>query len=446
MTPRVCLRCDWSGETREKECPSCGATLFSPPGSERAAGRAEERRKRIRAFGRGKEPPPQGPGPAEPDKSEQAHAERPGIRGVAVVVILALAVAAVIFVQANTPDPNAGPVAGLQGVLIYTDLDLVSGRARLWAWDLETGVVHEGPEVDQPLELVDAARAGSGWIGLIDEEADEMHASYLDSFDGSASPIPVAGGDLVAWEPLGEHVAAVIDDEGRCTLTTVSVRLGTEVTNDPLGCDAAEALARSSAQTFLGIVYADAPGIMATSGASIDTQVDDASLVGVSVSGRILALPSECSPVQVRQGICGALSLVNEIPTSGHPSEPRTRLVPYGEEDAALELERLAGWSRFGDRAYVVGVYRGVFGLYAIPVPPPSRVVEGPIVPERLIPTLTTDIAVTETANGELLVTRAGTLILIRGSAPLEYLEPPSGAPPPDGPILWMSTLPGVSS
>ncbi|MGZ8571523.1 MAG: hypothetical protein ACXWW5_04775 [Actinomycetota bacterium] len=129
------------------------------------------------------------------------------------------------------------------------------------------------------------------------------------------------------------------------------------------------------------------------------------------------------------------------IPDTDPRNDPRKELVRYGEEDASLTFEGFAGWSRFGDHAYIVGSYRNVLGLYSVPVPRRSVRIEGLIEPDLVMPSNTTSIHISETATGELFVTRGETLILVRGTDPLEYPEPPDGAPMPEGPILWLPTV-----
>lgn len=445
MTARVCLRCDWSGESRSKTCPSCGAPLFTAttPGRVSQTKRDARRERKLREdVVRDPSPVPEAP-PTE--EGERAVRERPGLRRVAALAIVALAVAAVFVINTNTPEPNAGPVSGLQGWLVYTDRDVESGTSRLLAWDLETGAVREGPEVGMLVEMIDGASGVAGSVGLVEEgEAGEMRASYLDGFESLSAEVPVVSGDLVAWGPLGEHVASVtVDDLGRCEVRDITMPSGTEVAHDPFACGEADSLAQSSERTFLGFTDAGEERIISTLGSdSVTPEVDDARLVAVSPSGRVLAVPTTCRPRERSARMCGGLSLVYVLPSKLDP-DGRRELVHYGEPDAVFELESIVGWSSSGDRAYAVGTYKDSLGLWALPVPRrPSVVVEEPIVPHLLLPALTLDIAVTETATGELLVTRAGTLILVRESGGPEYLDPPSGAPPPDGPIVWLRTLP----
>ncbi|HEY7478142.1 MAG TPA: hypothetical protein VIB62_07885 [Actinomycetota bacterium] len=366
----------------------------------------------------------------------------------AVGAVIVAAVVAVVVVRSNTPTPSADPIAGLQGILVYTDADVQSGRARLWAWNLETGEISEGPEVDTPVQLVDAFEAGPGWVALASGDRDGMRASSLDTFATDRQETTVLDGDLVTWGPFGEEAAAVtIDEDDVCELRAVAVSADVESRTEPFPCGHVDAIARSSAKTFLGFSSAGHSEIVSTlEDGGVVHEIDDARLVSVSETGRILAVDTRCRAEDMREGQCQGLGLVNVIPDPFLGGEPTRELVRYGERDATLLFESLAGWSRFGDRAYVVGSYRGVLGLYGIPVPRPSEIVDEPIMPERLLPALTLDMSVTETSTGELLIARAGTLVLSRAGAPPEYFQPPSGVPPIAGPIVWLPSLAGVTA
>ncbi len=364
------------------------------------------------------------------------------------VLLLVAAVVGVIVVQSNTRDPDAptGRIADMRGTLLYVDPDPATGRSRLWLWNLETGAIDEGPEIATPTEMVDASQAGSGWVGLTSGSGDEFRASYLDTFGANDAAIQLADGARVAWGPFGESVSSLTrSEEGQCDILTLAIALDADVNFPPFPCDRVGTMALSSASTFFDVSNDDSTSIYSTLGSDrLVVEIEDAVLAGVSETGRVLAVPTSCSVRQEQERLCPALSILDVIPDP-HDSrnDPRKRLVRYGEEDASLTFERLAGWSRFGDHAYIVGTYRSVLGLYSVPVPRRSIPIQGPIQPDLVMPLNTTSIHITETPTGELFVARGDTLILVRGADPLEYPEPPDGAPMPEGPILWLPAVMG---
>ncbi len=451
MSQRVCLRCDWSGDTKAVACPSCGAPLFAPAGADRRAepARRGPRLSRLRGGERGPDPgqTPSPTGPASQDAAPATTSDRSTAGRIGMALLLVAAVAGVIVVQSNTKDPNApsGRIEGMRGVLLYVDPDPATGRSRLWLWNLETGGIREGPEIATPTEIVDASQAGTGWVGLTSASGDEQRASYLDGYGEDDEEVRLASGVSVAWGPFGEHVSSLTRSEpGWCTILTRAIALETDVSFPPFPCDRAGTVALSSASTFVDVTEDGSTSIYSTLGSDrLVLEVADATLAGVSETGRVLAVPTVCRRREERQFLCPSLSILDVTPDPDPRNDPTKELIRYGEEDASLTFDGLAGWSRFGDRAYIVGSYFGVLGLYSVPVPRRSVPIEGSIEPDLVMPSSTTAIHVTETATGELLVARGDTLILVRDTAPLEYPEPPDGAPMPEGPILWLPAVAG---
>ncbi|MGZ8571524.1 MAG: hypothetical protein ACXWW5_04780 [Actinomycetota bacterium] len=171
-------------------------------------------------------------------------------------LLLVAAVAGVIVVQSNTEDPNApsGRIEGMQGILLYVEPDPATGRSRMWLWNLETGAIREGPEIATPTEMVDASRAGSGWVGLTSGSGDERRGSYLDGFGADDEEVPVAHGAGVAWGPFGGHVSSLTrTDLGRCSIQTSAIALETDVSFPPFPCDRLGTVALSSVSTFVAV-------------------------------------------------------------------------------------------------------------------------------------------------------------------------------------------------
>ena len=301
MSRRVCLRCDWSGDTKAPACPSCGAPLFAPAGADRRAEPARRGPRLPRLRGRERDPDPgEGPPPTEPSSTDAVPAtpsDRSTAGRIGMALLLVAAVAGVIVVQSNTEDPNApsGRIEGMQGILLYVEPDPATGRSQVWLWNLETGAIREGPEIATPTEMVDASRAGSGWVGLTSGSGDERRGSYLDGFGADDEEVPVAHGAGVAWGPFGGHVSSLTrSDLGRCSILTSAIALETDVSFPPFPCDRLGTVALSSASTFVDVTEGDVTSIYSTLGNDqLVVEVGDAELAGVSETGRVLAVPTD---------------------------------------------------------------------------------------------------------------------------------------------------------
>jgi len=121
-----------------------------------------------------------------------------------------IAVGAFVFITAHTPattpaSPN-GPASGLDGTLIYAAQD-PHGWV-LWTWDLRTGRIAPGPQVERPTILVDASSVSPGWVGVT-SQGHRLVASILHFLTPESRPIRVAAGDLVTWSSGGQDVTSL---------------------------------------------------------------------------------------------------------------------------------------------------------------------------------------------------------------------------------------------
>ena len=143
MTAKLCLRCDWSGTTRDDTCPRCGAGLFSASADK--TGADVDR-------------------PATPLVEQRV--TRSWRASVAVALIVVFAVAAVLIVQRHTPGASGEAVdTGRTGFLITSAPE--GDGARIWVWDLAADTAVPGPLLHRtPEELVYDYELRGGWIGI----------------------------------------------------------------------------------------------------------------------------------------------------------------------------------------------------------------------------------------------------------------------------------------
>ena len=121
---------------------------------------------------------------------------------------------------------------------------------------------------------------------------------------------------------------------------------------------------------------------------------------------------------------------------SPSPSGP----VPFGRRHQPLLVDEFLTWSSDAGDAYVLGLYRGVRGVYRITMGPGV----GLRVPELVDRTDAATIEATVTVDGDLILLQDGELSLVRAGE-LRPLMLPPGAPRPAGPLLWSAPSLGPS-
>ena len=437
MSQKLCLRCDWSGETRSSSCPECGTGLFSSAPQET---RRTARRPPASPEGRDSvDAPPEGPPSARPRSRDT----RPRTRGwITSGLVAAIAAGAFIFISshtpASTPTTSNGPASGLEGTLIYAAQDL--GGWVLWTWDLRTGRVAAGPHVEQPTELVDASSVSPGWVGVTSSTGRRQVASILHFLTPEGRAIPVAAGDLVTWSAGGQDVTSLrfADRSEGCLRHVVIanhlVSFGTsDVRYDGPMCGLPLTIARDG--TFIYVVAArgTTASIVFVGGGYTERFIDDHALVSLSTRGDFLITPVPRPGAGQTGGKPQGLQLYYRSPS-------RTGPVPFGRRRQPLLVDEFLTWSWDAGDAYVLGLYRGVRGVYRITMAPGV----GLRVPELVERTDAARVEATATADGDLILLQDGELSTVRGGV-LRPLTLPPGAPRPAGPLLWSAPSPGAS-
>jgi hypothetical protein len=433
MSRKICLRCDWSGETRSKGCPACGADLFALAPREKARPVTRQRGPRRRSVA-GEAPPEEVPS-ARPNGRRTRARSRGWITS---GVVGAIAAGAFVFVTVHTPAPTTaapnGPSSGLSGTLIYA-AQAADGWT-LWTWDLRSGRVAPGPRVGRPTNLVDAASVSPGWVGVTSQGHRQV-ASILHFLTPESRPIRVAAGDLVTWSTGGQDVTSlrVGDPTHGCLRHVVIanhlVSFGTsDVRYDGPMCGLPVTIARNG--TFIYVVAArgSTESIVFVGGGYTERFIDDHALVSLSTRGDFLVTP-------VPRAGAGQTAEPQGVQLY-HRSSSRAGPVPFGRRRQPLLVDRFLTWSPDAGDAYVLGRYRGIRGVYRITMAPGI----GLRVPELVDRTEAATVEATVTADGSLILLQHGELSSIRAGvvAPLTL---PRGAPRPVGPLLWTASSSG---
>ena len=430
MSDKLCLRCDWSGETRSRSCPKCGTGLFAsaPPENARRAARrptpSPDRRDLLDVA-------PEDSPSARPSTQDG----RPRSRGwITSGLVAVIAAGAFVFISSHTPaaapPTSNGPPPGLDGTLIYAAQD--PGGWVLWTWDLRTGRVAPGPHVEQPTNLVDASTLRPGWVGVTSSEGRRQVASILHFLTPESRAIPIAAGDLVTWSSGGEDVTSLRfgDRTQGClrhvVITSDLVSFGTsEVRYDGPMCGLPLTIARDG--TFIYVVAArgTTASIVFVGGGYTERFIDDHALVSLSTRGDFLITPVPRPGAGQTRAPPQGLQLYYRSPSQSGP-------VPFGKKRQPLLVDEFLTWSRDAGDAYVLGLYRGVRGVYRITMAPGI----GLRVPELVDRTDAATIEATVTAAGDLILLQDGELSTVRAGV-LRPLTLPPGAPRPAGPVLW---------
>jgi hypothetical protein len=293
--------------------------------------------------------------------------------------------------------------------------------------------VAEGPRIPRPESLVSAIAAGIGTVGLVvrTDDGDE-EASYLRFFGPDDEPTPAADGDLVAWSFGGREAVAIstTGTSSACgTLHTRTFELPTQTAfeSDTPSCGTPIAFARSTADSYVTLRRGDHAITMRPSPLIQFFQLRDWILVGASRDGALLVVPDVNLPELAGQPLSLYATGVSE------PNSP----TPLGIADRALTFELFLSWSARGEDAYVLGRYSGQRGVWRVAT---SRLDDlAPSLVARIEDQVPVHLTVT---NVEVPILTIGDRFFRAGAdGRLSELPLPGDAPPPDGPILWTSSL-----
>jgi len=437
--PRLCLRCDWAGDTDAVVCRDCGAPLYRPAHTETEPLRRETapiHLPRPLAVGGSAAVAPAGRLPAPVDAVEPVR--RPRSLAVFAVVAVMLAGAAFAWVRAHTPAP-AGPATGLSGRLVYAVAD-GNGWSRLWTWDLETNAVARGPLVREATELVNAYGAGDGWIGVTSRLPDgRFSGGVLRYLEPTDQVTPLLTADLMAWGARGEGLAGVRKAPGgacgrlQVLYAGLVAPRGTEVRVDQRSCADVVTIGRDDLRTYLTLRRGHGTKIVFAGLDRFHPVLDGYALASVSVTADLVVIPAgvEALPEGAFSDPHGGLARAGGAALffrglrGGRP-------IAYVDPPGGFALTRVLGWSSDASMTLVAGRSAGREGVYELDAGPSA----GDRAP-RLLTSIDGDVFATYMDDGTGIVANGGALsTLIEGR--LNPLALPRGAPTPAGPIVWI--------
>ena len=405
MTDRVCFRCDWRGSTASDSCPRCGAPLQG-------------------GVTRATEPPRV----EDANAPQQAVAQRSRWAVVATLLVIALGLGAVVFVQRHTPPPPVAPSRSALGYLVYAAED-DGGSPRLWVWNLSTSTATPGPPLRaMPIDLLFSYTASSGWVNVTTPTPSGLsQGSVLRALDPSAILDPLGRGQLVAWLSSGGYLSVGTSlPAGGChaRVQIVSSNIATDVRKRSLDtdvCGRMTSLGRDLTQPYFTLEHDGRASIY---------RVTEDGMVPVLRGYRALSVSLNGDLLVERPGSPGSLYYDYPSPTGKRPAR-------IGDPGTPLYARRVLGWSGDATSAYVLGAMGGIRGIYRIAVSP---VVE-PRSPDLVLATDATDVSVSTTPTGGFYALTDGTVTLVANGS-VRPLSRPDGVPTPVGPLLWISTLP----
>ena len=401
--PRVamtstCLRCDWTGDATARSCPRCGADLFSTS---------------------------EVPGDRTPPSPLRGRSPRLRWRDVvAIAAVVALAAAAIAFVQTHTPSTTASPAptGGGAGYLVTTSRD--GGTVRLWLWDLATSTATPGPVLPRlPDRLVFRPSVYGGWVGVTTSLPGVETAAILRFLGQQDHPTDVAQGRLVSWVPDSSSVNVLqARPLGGCrkqvTISAWFVSARTERPRDRhVVCGNVTGFGRDRTTPYLSV---------RNGGSSTIYRVGLDSFTPVLRGYDLLDVSSE-SDLLVTDGSHALFSVFSS-------GRPRPVAITAGRDP--LLAERVLGWDAPATEAYVLGRAGAVHGVYRVRLGPIPRSHHATL----LTATNAIDVQAAPLPDGDVYLSTDGAMRVMRDGELLP-VQRPAGAPPPVGPLVWISTL-----
>jgi hypothetical protein len=196
-------------------------------------------------------------------------------------------------------------------------------------------------------------------------------------------------------------------------------------------CGQIAGFTRSTVLPFVALAANGGMTIDMIGGDSMLPVLRDHALLGASTAGDFLVEPVSClgpAPGPTASH-CSGLQLFFLSPDR----PPLTIGVP-GE---GLLAERVLGWNADATAAYVLGILGGRRGVYKVPVAP----IERPLRPELLFALTNDEAEIAETFDRRVIIAHGGSFV-VSDDGVVALLNRPSGAPAPDGPMLWLPALP----
>jgi hypothetical protein len=401
MTGKVCLRCDWRGETASDVCPRCGAPLTGgrPSASRRAA---------------------------DPAAPREATVVRSRWGVLATLVVLAFAAVALVIVQRNTPAAAPAPLRAPLGYLVYAAED--DGGPRLWVWNVSAGTATPGPRLrGMPTDLSFSFSRDIGWLSAtVPGARGSSRAVVLRTLDPAAVPRPLGSGALVAWQSSGGYVTLANTPAGtRCRrhLAIDTTKITPDLRSKTAYFDVC------GRPTMLGRDLTRPYVTMEQHGDAAVYRIGSHGLVPVLRRYRALSVSLNGDLFVQRPG-SRALSYF-------YPSSQAPPPVPITRGGIPLLADRVLGWTGDGSEVTVLGTLGEIRGVFRITVSPEVEARS----PALLLRTDARDVSASATETHDVFISTDGEVTFVEDGV-AQPVTRPAGAPPVRGPLLWISTLP----
>jgi hypothetical protein len=356
---------------------------------------------------------------------------RPLRSATAIVTALALAAGAFWAVRDHTVGTSAGST-GLGGTVVYAVRE--GAWARLWRWDLSTGVVSEGPRVRDPLALVNAYAAHPGWVGITSQlPGGRQEGSVLRSLGPRDAPTLLRSGSMITWGAGGESVVAATRTRLRGCRRHVTVTFQklvppmSERQVDRRLCGDLLSIGRDGVFTYFTLRFHGRVSIRFAGYGRSHPVLGGYALAEVSAASDLLVIPGSQAGASPRGApLAGTASFFQGL--GSHP-------IAFGTPRAPFQLYQVLGWPPDARFALVSGAMGARSGLFELEVGP-----NGEHGAPRYIEPLRGPTWATYTGGGVGVVEMDGSLYALRRRR-LTSLALPAGAPVPSGPLVW---IPGV--
>ena len=362
-------------------------------------------------------------------------------RALAAGLVVALVTSVLWVVIRQTGVPVSSSTPSLDGTILYA-VDDGPGWARLWRWDLETNRVRPGPRVREPQELVNAAGAAPGLVGVTSKDADARSTASLLRFLGpNDAPVPLVRGDLISWSGHGVSVVAVkrgpivggcrpVVIETRTVIPPLSERqLAERICGDVLS------VGRDSNSTYFTRWNGRTADIVLAGYGRIREILPDHALLSLSPASDMLVVPTNAlpaiplAPLAVRAADGPPISEVfgTALYFRGL-ADPR----PYGGANGQLWIDRVLAWSDDSTSALIAGRFQGRNGVFQIATGP-GRDLPAP----RFVGAIDGGTWATFAADATGIVLTSDVFSVVRDGTSVPLPLPPD-APSPNGPIVWL--------
>jgi hypothetical protein len=419
--PALCFRCDWAGDTRQRECPRCGAPLYREA-RERRPARLGSRVGGRTERGRTAPEAPSAAGPAEapgPLPAAPTRRNRPGAVLALVGGLTLLAVWVLVRPRDEPPPPPPAPPA-LSGRIVYVP----QGGNRLQVLDLAEGTVDAGPALPgRLLSLTPDPALGDRLVAVVERSLTESEAFMVDLSRVAPEPEPIARAVLLAVSPDGGAVVAgaAPGEDGSCPIVSMPVgRSEAREVGRVSRCRLVFALEASRDEIFFTLLEGG-PTIHRLEPDGSDPILQGYVLLSVSPAGDLLASPTE----ERREAV-----LVSETVLY----RPGRGIVDVRRGPDGLATEEVLAWSADGRLVAVLGWVGAEPGVWVIDTAAPSD----PRVPVPVGPrTSTSRISAAFAGEDLLFVAIEGQLYVDSGDR-TDPVTMPGDAAPPGGPMAWL--------